>query len=270
MEIYSSTLQKLVEKDLKVKKIFKQEYEGDAKTGSIKIPVRETNPEVKDYNKATGVQLTTPTTTYKQVLLEKDWAINELIDGFTAQSVPDKIKAQRLEAGGYSLALKEEEEAIAALVKKENRTLHAGATALTEQTAYKEILKMLSVQKKKGFKAVDMVIILSPEAELALLSDPNFANTASMLGDDLKQNGVIARIGGANVITSELLPATYEVVIVATPWLQTADAFSVDVKIVDLNNGTHIGASALQGRKVCGSFVTNKDAVLVKRSSADN
>ena len=35
--------------------IFNNRYEGDPKAGKVKIPVRDTEVSVKDYNKATGI-----------------------------------------------------------------------------------------------------------------------------------------------------------------------------------------------------------------------
>ena len=39
--------------------IFNNRYEGDPKAGKVKIPVRDTEVEVKAYDKATGVDLET-------------------------------------------------------------------------------------------------------------------------------------------------------------------------------------------------------------------
>lgn len=44
--------------------IFNTNYEGNPKAGKVKISVRDTEVTVKDYDKASGVDLDTGTTTY--------------------------------------------------------------------------------------------------------------------------------------------------------------------------------------------------------------
>ena len=62
--------------------IFNNRYEGDPKAGKVKIPVRDTEVSVKDYNKATGIDPEAGTTTYLELNIDQDEAVNELIDGF--------------------------------------------------------------------------------------------------------------------------------------------------------------------------------------------
>lgn len=78
--------------------IFNNRYEGDPKAGKVKIPVRDTEVSVKDYNKATGIDPEAGTTTYLELNIDQDEAVNELIDGFDAASVPDGIVADRLDS----------------------------------------------------------------------------------------------------------------------------------------------------------------------------
>ena len=66
--------------------IFNNRYEGDPKAGKVKIPVRDTEVSVKDYNKATGIDPEAGTTTYLELNIDQDEAVNELIDGFDAAS----------------------------------------------------------------------------------------------------------------------------------------------------------------------------------------
>ena len=73
--------------------IFNNRYEGDPKAGKVKIPVRDTEVSVKDYNKATSIDPEAGTTTYLELNIDQDEAVNELIDGFDAASVPDGIVA---------------------------------------------------------------------------------------------------------------------------------------------------------------------------------
>ena len=67
--------------------VFNNRYEGDPKAGKVKIPVRDTEVEVKTYNKATGIDPEAGTTTYLDLSIDHDEAVNELIDGSRAERV---------------------------------------------------------------------------------------------------------------------------------------------------------------------------------------
>ena len=105
--------------------IFNNRYEGDPKAGKVKIPVRDTEVSVKDYNKATGIDPEAGTTTYLELNIDQDEAVNELIDGFDAASVPDGIVADRLDSAGYSLGLSIDKKSIEALQAASGATISA-------------------------------------------------------------------------------------------------------------------------------------------------
>ena len=85
--------------------IFNNRYEGDPKAGMVKVPVRDTEVEVKKYDRQNGVDISAGSTTYFNLPIDNDEAVNEMIDGFEAAAVPDGIKAERLDSAGYSLGL---------------------------------------------------------------------------------------------------------------------------------------------------------------------
>ena len=102
--------------------VFNNDYEGSPATGSVQIPVRDDEVAISDYDKFNGIQLTHETTSYTTLLIDKDKAINELIDGYDAASAPDNIIADRLESGAYSLAKQIDTDG--------GNTLLAGATTM--------------------------------------------------------------------------------------------------------------------------------------------
>jgi hypothetical protein len=73
-------------------------------------------------------------TSYLTITMDKDYVVNELIDGYDAAAVPDNIVADRLESAGYSLGLQYEKDAIAEL--EENATGFGATTALTAANVY--------------------------------------------------------------------------------------------------------------------------------------
>ena len=62
-------------------------YEGSPKAGAVKVPVRDTEVTVADYNKKTGTTMTHGDTSFLTVNIDKDKAVNELIDGFDAETL---------------------------------------------------------------------------------------------------------------------------------------------------------------------------------------
>ena len=109
--------------------IFNSRYEGDPTSGKVKIPVRDTEVAVKEYDKANGVSADVGTTTYLDLNIDHDEAVNELIDGYDADSVPDDIVAERLDSAGYSLALSIDKKSIDALESAAGATISATKTA---------------------------------------------------------------------------------------------------------------------------------------------
>ena len=109
----------------KVGVICNNRYEGSPKAGSVKVPVRDTEVSVNDYNKQTGAEKTHGDTAYLTVNIDHDKAVNEIIDGFDAESVPGQLVADRLDSAGYSLALQADTDGSAELTTAPKRSLSA-------------------------------------------------------------------------------------------------------------------------------------------------
>lgn len=238
--------------------IFNSSYEGDPKAGKVKIPVRgEVN--VKDYDKTNGLKGETGSTTYKDLLIDKDKAVNEIIDGYDAQSVPDGIVADRLDSAGYSLSLQVDKDSIDALEKK-GTVLEVGA-------------KMT----RAGVPVKGRWLIVSPELKTLLLRDPEFIKQGD-ISQKLVEEGSFGMIGGfacfesANTMFEDTTivgshKTTTEFIAGHPFFASRVMEFSVPVHLQDLaGSGNYIGASAVQGRLVYGVDVTKPEAIFVKRT----
>ena len=151
--------------------IFNNRYEGDPKAGKVKIPVRDTEVEVKDYDKAAGVDASAGTTTYLDLDIDHDKAVNEIIDGYDAASVPDGIVAERLDSAGYSLGLSLDKASMDVLQAPTTANISATKTALTVSTAYKEVLAAKRVLSRAGVPNQGRWMIASPEFLELLLQE---------------------------------------------------------------------------------------------------
>lgn len=265
-ETYANEVLAMAKSKVNIYDDFSTDYEIDGATGQINVPTRSAEVTISDYDILNGVQLTQSATDYKALPIDKNYAINELIDGYEAEAVPDNLRANRIEAAGYSLGLKKENMAITELVEKGTKS--SDTDALTEADAYKKIAAEISNMKKRNMEVASMRVVVNADTELLLLTDNKFANTAGTLGAELVREGVIGKINGVAVKPNYLLPEGVEFIIYDKRFTQKYEIWSVEPSINDIKDGKHIGASALQGRQVGGLMVTNALGVQVKTNGS--
>ena len=260
-ERYSALVKAKVRKELVLKDgvVFNNDYEGDPTAGAVKIPARDTEVAVSDYDKANGISAGTGNTAYETMIIDKDKAVNEIIDGFDAAAVPDNLVADRLDSAGYSLA--------AQLDTDGGIVLLAGATiknesSLTSANIYDKIVDIKTDMDKANITKKGRYLLTLPDTMALILKDKDHFVKASDLGDAVVQTGAIGMIAGFLVI--EWNDATANLALVAGhPRFATrANEWQVPVHIQDLNgSGKYIGASAVQGRKVYGHKVLRSAAI---------
>lgn len=257
--------------------IFNTNYEGNPKAGKVKIPVRDTEVTVKAYNKATGVDLETGSTTYMDLDINQDMAVNELIDGYDAVSVPDNLVADRLDSAGYSLALDMDKKSINLLETTSGIKVCATKTASTDSTAYKNILDAKTYLGRTGVPTEGRWLICSPEFMATLMMDDHFIRQGD-LSQQLKNAGAVGSVAGFAVFESgntmfentEIVTAkktTTEFIAGHPNWCHRVQEWGVEVHSQDLaGSGKYIGASAVQGRKIFGMKISKPQTVYVKRT----
>jgi len=261
-ERYADTIVKLMRKEFNIRNEFSRDYEGNPVSGAVNVPTRNGDITLSDYDILNGITMTQSATDYLQILVDGHKAFSELVDGYEAEAVPDNLKAQRLESAAYVTGKALEMSAIKALT--DGGTIEASTSATTEDNVYKTIATSVKNLKARGIPTDGLRIAVSADVELKLLTDSKFANTAGTLGAELVRNGVIGKINGVQVKPNYLLPAEVEYIVYAPAWCQAIDEWKVEPQFKDINDGKHVGASALQGRMVYKDVVTNSLAVQVK------
>lgn len=237
-------------------------YEGSPKAGAVKVPVRDTEVAVADYNKKTGTAMTHGDTSYLTVNIDKDKAVNELIDGFDAESVPGKLVADRLDSAGYSLALQMEQDASAELVS--GGTALESTAALTKSTIYEAIVDARTQQSEAHVPTDGRWLLVAPATYALLLKSPEFVK-ASDLGDAVVQTGAVGRVAGYTVFEDSTLGEKVDFIAGHPNWFARIEEWTEPVAVNDLKgSGTFIGACAVQGRKVYAHKVTKAQTILVK------
>lgn len=263
-ETYANEVLAIARAELNLYDDFSTDYEKDEVTGQINVPTRNGEVKVSDYDILNGIELTQSATDYLPLPIDKDYGVNELIDGYEAGAVPDNLVAQRIESAGYSIGMKKEQMAIEALM---TGTVSADTTPLTETDAYKKIATEIKNMKARNMKVNSMRVAVSAETELLLLTDEKFANTAGTLGAELVREGVIGKINGVAVKPNYLMGEDVEFVIYDKRYCQKYEVWKKEPTIEDIKDGKHIGSSALQGRQVGGLMVTNALGVQIKKNA---
>lgn len=255
--------------------IFNSRYEGDPKAGIVKVPVRDTEVEVKTYDKQNGVDISEGSTSYFDLMIDNDEAVNELIDKYDAKAVPDGIVAERIDSAGYSLGLSIDTKSIRKLETTDGVTIATSKAAITETTAYKQVLTAKRIQSRMGVPKDGRWLIASPEFMEMLLMDDHFIRQGDM-SQQLLEQGAVGMIAGYVVLESNntMFENTETVAgkktstdfICGHPnWCHRVQDWSVPVAVVPLTNN-YIGASAVQGRKVYGIGISKPKTVYVKRT----
>lgn len=239
--------------------VFNNDYEGSPASGLVKIPVRDEEVVVSDYDKANGIQGTSGSTAYENMPITKDKALNEIIDGYDAAAVPDNLVADRLDSGTYSMARQIDTDG--------GTTLLAAATVdnvdqLTNDNIYAAIVDIRTRMNKANIpNDGKRYLLVLPDAAALILKSPEFI-AASSLGDEVKQTGAIGRIAGFLVIEWNDTTANLQMLAGHPRFATRAMEFAVPVHLQDLSgSGKYIGASAVQGRKVYDHKVLRSVAI---------
>jgi len=239
--------------------IFNNDYEGSPSAGSVKIPVRDTEVVVGDYNKASGIAPGSGTTTYQTMLITKDKAVNEIIDGYDAASVPDGIVAERLDSAGYSLAKQIDSDGAAILLAN---GLVYNSAAVTSSTIYDLAVDVRTVMSKANVPAENRYLLVTPDAYALMLKDKDNFIRQGDISQALKASGAIGQYAGFAVY--EWNDSTANLMFIAghPKFATRANEFSIPVFLQDLNGDANfIGASAVKGRMVYDHKVLRSAAI---------
>ena len=246
--------------------VFNNDYEGNPVAGNVKIPVRDTEVQVSDYDKANGIQATSGSTSYVDLRISKDKAVNEIIDGFDSASVPDNLVADRLDSATYGLA--------AQIDTDGGTTLLAGSTSMnvsqiTKSNIYDTIVDIrTAMSKAKIPNDGKRYLLVTPDAMSLILKSPEFIS-ASSLGDTVNESGAVGKIAGFLVIEWNDSTANLAMIAGHPRFATRVNEWSVGIKVQDLSgSGKYIGASAVQGRMVYDHKVLRSVAIRAVYSPA--
>ena len=238
--------------------IFNNDYEGDPVAGAVKVPVRDGEVKVGDYDRSAGGELSESSTEYRSILINREKYVNELIDSYDAASVPDNIVADRLDSAGYSMANALDRDGASTLISQGTRV---NISAVSSATVYSEVVDIRTLMSKANVPNDGRrYLLVTPDIYAAMLKSPLFVQ-ASALGDDVKQSGAVGKMAGFTVYEWNDDTANLAMIAGHPRFATRINAWKVPIAIKDLADSTHIGASAVQGRSVYGHEVLRKDAI---------
>lgn len=260
-ERYSSlVLEKMrAENCLKDGVVFNNDYEGDPVAGAVKVPVRDKEVKVGDYDRANGGELDDGDTVYRPILINKEKYVNELIDGYDAASVPDNIVADRLDSAGYSMATTMDNDGGSTLISQGTRV---NISTISASSIYSEVVEIRKKMSKAKVPKTDRYLLVTPDVYAEMLKSDQFVK-ASDLGAEMIQSGILGRMAGFNIIEWGDETANLAMIAGHPKFATRIHGWKVPIAVNDLKDGKHIGASAVQGRAVYGHEVLRKQAILV-------
>jgi hypothetical protein len=267
MESYSKIVDAKLRANSVFAALFNQRHDGAAVAGAVKIPVR-TEATAGAYVTATGLAISNPATTYQTLVLDNDYAVNELIDGFMAAAVPDGMVAERLDSAGYALANVVDAALAADLIA--HGTASSDTTALTKSKVYEKMVTDVATVKKAKVDPSKIWIAVTSDTYAKLIQSPEFVSAAANVGE--LGAGYMGRLAGIPVYEAINLNGlttgsgssqkTVDYVIGNSDFCHFVDAWNVPVGVYDLADGAHIGCSAVQGRKAFGYKITQATSVI--------
>jgi len=243
--------------------IFNTTYQGDPKAGIVKIPVRDGEVQVQDYDIQNGANITQSSTSYQDLVINQHKAINEMIDGYEAAAVPDNLAGQRLESGIYGLGLAIEAH-LTDILETEGEDM-TNTTPADSSNIYTQIVEARTILSEKFVPAKGRWLLVSPATMALLLSNDQFIKSTETSVNNMVE-GYVGKIAGFNVMESTLLSANVDFIAGHSQNAHFVDEWKVDPKIEDLTN-EFIGSSAVKGRRVYGSKISKAQTIQIKKNA---
>lgn len=267
-ERYSSIIEAKLRATSVFKALFNSAHDGTPTAGAVKIPVRA-EATVAAYDAVNGGALHHTGTTYIPMLCDKDYYVNELIDGFRAAAVPDNMVAERLDSAGYALANNIDELLAGELCS--SGTASTDTTALTKANVYEKIIDDVTTAKKAKVDPAKMWIAVTSDTYGKLIKSTEFVSAAANEAE--LQNGFVGKLAGIPVyeainlngktVGSGSSAKGVDYVVGNSDFCHFVNEWSVPVSVQDLKDGVHIGASAVQGRQAFGYLISKATTVIV-------
>ena len=134
-------------------------------------------------------------------------------------------------------------------------------TTISTSNAYDTIVDIRTKMSKANVPRDNRYLLATPDFYALLLKDTTHFVGMSSLSDEIKQTGAVGKIAGFTVYEWNDSTANLQFVCGHPKFATRVNEWSVPIKLEDLKDGTHIGASWINGRQVYAHTVTRANAV---------
>lgn len=229
-----------------------RQYEGTPLAGAVKVPVRA-EATVAVYNPSVGLAGTNTGTTFATIQIDKDYAVNEIIDGYEAAAVPDGKIAERLDSAGYALGKQADDDILAEI------NTHKTAASTSKTKLVGQILDTVAEAVATGVDKNKIWVVVNPAKYADLLEETLFVSADV----NAMQNGQIGALAGTPVYMSNNANFTDSFIVGNSDFIHFVMDFAVAPHVRD-GVGNYIGSAQVVSRVVYGAAVTDATTVLYK------
>ena len=276
---YANLVDAKLRASLITKSLFNTKYEGVPTAGAVKIPVRDGEVSVGDYS-TTNIgsnAVSYGSTQYLTAVIDADKFVDEYIDGYEADAVPDNLVADRLESAGYSLANGMDTQALTTLVnacegKDKNGTSFAtgdvrkgktGTKIAASASIFDDIVDLGVAMDNAMVPADGRWLIVTAEAYGELVKSEDFIKQSN-LSQELVMSGAVGMIAGFAIYKCpklKTIKSTFKAIGGHSLFCTRIEAWKVEPKLVDGNGDANVvGGSFIKGRKIYTHEVTKPHA----------
>ncbi len=242
--------------------VFNNDYQGDPTAGAVKVPKRDGEVTVANYSTVNGATVTEGATAYVNIPITFDVAVNEIIDGYAADAVPDNLVADRLDSAGYALAAKVDTEGGTVLLAGGKKH---GLELIEPDNIYNQAVDIgVYMTKAKIPNDGKRYMLVTPDVYGIMLKDKDHFIRQGDLSQQILATGAIGQYAGFNVYVWNDSTANLRFIAGHPRFATRINEWQVPVGLVDLSGSSaYIGASAVQGRFVFDHAVLRADGVNV-------
>ena len=239
-----------------------RQFEGDPKAGAVKVPVRG-EAAVSQYSIANGLAGSAAETTFKTISIDQDYAVNEIIDGYAANAVPDGMVAERLDSAGYGLGKKADDIILAAINHQTSGSYDCKTATQSDATKISDlIIDMVAEAVTVGVDRDKCWAVINPTNQAKLIKETQFTLCTSL--SDMEK-GVMGYVAGVPVYMSNNSNFTDKVLVGNSDFIHYVAEFMVPPTLRD-GTGAYIGSAQVVARLVSGAAVTRPTTVIYKAS----
>lgn len=231
-----------------IRSVANTDIERHPATGQMQVYVH-TLATVATYTPGSGVSKTNDGSAYVTLNNLKEVAVNELLDGYTAESAPMDLIQKRFEAAVLALGENIDTNTLTALESGGTELVGTAAAKPTAATIYSDIINLGKALSDAKAPKTGRSLLATPEMVALLLKTDSKVYLNTEGGLNIMQEGFIGRIAGFDVYETTLLPSGTNLIGMQRRGFAYGDFWKVEPRVQSLDgSGTFIGDSAIQGR----------------------